>query len=46
MFEVLTKIKEMIKNNENDKVIEYIDTILKENKNADTYIEDLVKELK
>lgn len=46
MIEVLIKIKEMIKNNENNKAIEYIDKVLKENKNANTYIEDLVNELK
>lgn len=46
MLEVLTKIKEMIKNNENDKAIEYIDKVLKENKNVNTYIEDIVNELK
>ncbi len=46
MIEVLMKIKEMIKNNENDKAIEYIDKVLKENKNPNTYLEDLVNELK
>lgn len=46
MIEVLMKIKEMIKNNENDKAIEYIDKVLKENKNSNTYLEDLVNELK
>lgn len=46
MIEVLMKIKEMIKNNENDKAIEYIDKMLKENKNSNTYLEDLVNELK
>lgn len=46
MIEILTKIREMIESNENDKAIEYIDKVLKENKSANTYIEDLVNELK
>lgn len=46
MVEVLKNIKEMLQNNENDKAIKYIDKILSENKNANTYIDELVNELK
>lgn len=46
MLSILEKIKDMIKKNENEKAIKYIDEILNENKRADDYIDELLKELK
>ncbi|MFR8144733.1 MAG: hypothetical protein ACLU84_06630 [Clostridia bacterium] len=46
MVGILKNIKEMIRNNETDKAIKYIDKILSDNKNADIYIDELVNELK
>ena len=44
MVEILKKIKDMIKNNQNDKAIK--DEILSKNKNAEEYMNDLINELK
>jgi hypothetical protein len=46
MLEILKKIKDMIKKNQNDKAIKYIDEILSKNKNAEEYMNDLINELK
>ena len=46
MVEVLKKIKDMIKKNQNEKAIKYIDEILSENKSAEEYMNNLINELK
>lgn len=46
MVEVLKNIRDMIKKNQNDKAIKYIDEILSKNKNAEEYINNLINELK
>ncbi len=46
MEEILKNIKSMIENNKNDEAIKYIDKILSKNKNVESYIDDLINDLK
>lgn len=46
MIEILNNIKNMIISEEKEKAVKYIDKIISENKDAGTYIDDLIKDLK
>lgn len=46
MLDILKDIKNMIDKEEYKKASEYIEKVLKDNKDASTYIEDLVNKLK
>ena len=46
MLEILKAIKEMIQSNENEKAIKYINELIIKNKDVDSYMEELINNLK
>jgi hypothetical protein len=46
MEEILKEIKKLIKNNQNEEAIKYIDKVLKKKKKPSDYIDELVNDLK